>query len=105
LAKQIADATARLKNIETSHGALATEMKAQLDALRAEIKSVSGTIKSSASASAPYESRIKKTEAAIESIDATRMQLNNRIVTIERRLNDMQLLLRQLQEYGESPAG
>lgn len=113
LAKQSADNTqlvktleqlkTQIKTLETAQAKLATDLLVQVQEAKSEIASVNEAVKSSADAESPFEKRIKNTEASIESINATRRQVNERIVTIERRLNDIQLLLKSSQPIGIAP--
>lgn len=102
LAKSISDLGGQVKGLDKSLATLSIETKSQVTALGSGLQSVSGTLKSSSTVN-PLEPRVKNTEAAIESIDATRRQVNERIVKIERRLNDMQLYVNQLQPADLAP--
>ncbi len=44
--------------------------------------------------------RVKQNEVAIESIDASRLQLNERFIVLDRKLNDLQLSIKSLQLGG-----
>ncbi len=48
------------------------------------------------------DKRVQQTEVAIEAIDASRLQLNERLVTLERRINDIQLSIRSLKATAPS---
>jgi len=45
--------------------------------------------------------RVQKNEVAIEAIDASRLQLNERFIVLDRKLNDLQLSIKSLQSGGE----
>ncbi len=63
-----------------------------IQAIRNEIKLLSQTN--------GMEGRLEQTEVAIEAIDASRLQLNERIVTLDRKLNDVQLSIKALNASG-----
>jgi len=45
--------------------------------------------------------RVKQNEMAIEAIDASRLQLNERFVVLDRKLNDLQLSIKSFQSGGK----
>lgn len=68
--------SAQLKAIEDASGSAIAELRQTIDVLK----------------NAPtVEGRVRTNEVAIEAIDASRLQLNERIVALDRRLNDLQL--------------
>ncbi len=103
LVKILEQLKTQIKTLETAQAKLATDLLVQVQEAKSEIASVNEEVRSSANAESPFEKRIKNTEASIESINATRRQVNERIVTIERRLNDIQLLLKSSQPIGIAP--
>lgn len=68
--------SAQLKSIEDATGSAIVEIRESINTLK-DTSEVVG--------------RVRMNEVAIEAIDASRLQLNERIVAIDRRLNDLQL--------------
>ena len=75
--------TAQLKSVEDASGSAIAEIRQSI----AKLKSDEGV-----------ENRVRQNEVAIEAIDASRLQLNERIVAIDRRLNDLQLSIKSAQQ-------
>lgn len=78
--------SAQLKSVEEASGSAIAEIRQSI----AKLKSDEGV-----------ENRVRQNEVAIEAIDASRLQLNERIVALDRRLNDLQLSIKSAQQ---SPA-
>lgn len=72
---------------------LADQLKAVEDASSAAIADIKQSLVKLKDNKA-FEQRVKVNEVAIEAIDASRLQLNERIVDIDRRLNDLQLTIK-----------
>ncbi|MFD2229040.1 hypothetical protein [Alkalimarinus sediminis] len=74
--------SAQLKAIEDASSSAIAEIRQSVEALK----------------NAPsVEGRVRMNEVAIEAIDASRLQLNERIVALDRRLNDLQLSVKSAQ--------
>lgn len=84
---------ANYENLARQLNQVSAELQSQVLAINASLESVTGKLDST-TASSPLDERLKLTESAIESIDASRRQVNQRIVKIEQRLNELQLLAR-----------
>ena len=72
----------QLKTIEDASSSAIAEIRQSLNALK-DRQTVEG--------------RVRMNEVAIEAIDASRLQLNERIVALDRRLNDLQLSVKSAQ--------
>ncbi|UZE97439.1 hypothetical protein [Alkalimarinus alittae] len=82
LREQNSQLLGQLKSIEDASGSAIAEIRQSIDKLK-DTKAVEG--------------RVRLNEVAIEAIDASRLQLNERIVAIDRRLNDLQLSIKSSQ--------
>lgn len=108
--KGLADAVAKTDKSIASAVALQSEvillrelneqLSAQLKAIEDASSSAIAEIRQSIAAlkdTQAVEGRVRMNEVAIEAIDASRLQLNERIVALDRRLNDLQLSVKSAQ--------
>lgn len=108
--KGLADAVAKTDKSVASAVALQSEvillrelneqLSAQLKAIEDASSSAIAEIRQSIAAlkdTQAVEGRVRMNEVAIEAIDASRLQLNERIVALDRRLNDLQLSVKSAQ--------
>ncbi|MCP5160163.1 MAG: hypothetical protein H7A00_00535 [Hahellaceae bacterium] len=86
------------------HG-IVTKLDAEFQIVAGQLKQLSDTVAALKAensalqakvASNEVGTRMTKTEKAIESIDASRLQVNQRLVSLERKINDVQLALAAL---------
>ena len=75
---------------------LSAQLKAIEDASSSAIAEVRQSI-SMLQEAPSVEGRVRSNEVAIEAIDASRLQLNERIVALDSRLNDLQLSIKSAQ--------
>lgn len=97
--QSIEELNTKLGRLETSSGEqisqLSKDYQAQIAALTQRVEAMRTKLDSQTS-SAPLEKRLKEVETAINAIDMNRQQVNQRIVDLERRLNEAQLQLKAL---------
>jgi chromosome segregation ATPase len=74
--------SAQLKTIEDASGSAIAEIRQNVEKLKG---------------AEDVKRRVGVNEVAIEAIDASRLQLNERIVALDRRLNDLQLSIKSAQ--------
>lgn len=86
---------AELLALKSSNEELAAHIKQVEDASSGAISTIRGEL-AKLEERTDIDKRVKQTEVAIEAIDASRLQLNERLVALERRINDIQLSIRSL---------
>jgi cytoskeletal protein RodZ len=77
---KIKNLTTMIASVSSDASITRTDLSAQIDGLRKDLKTA-----------AAMASRVNDNAAAIKAIDANRIQLNDRVVDLERKVNDLML--------------